>query len=143
MSAKNTANEKKGAGEILEQNIEESDFESLPLASAKSIARPKTSLPVRPSGKIGKMRVSILNDPSSVPSLDEIDRINKSAEAPARTPLMTVIMAIIAHMGGNASIEEIAGRIKKHWNRQLPSTPYTLEEFVFLVVRSSDSLRLS
>jgi hypothetical protein len=118
------------------------DIDALPAASAINISRPKTNLAVPATSKLGKHVVSLLIESSSIPSLDELDRVNR-AESGANTPLMSVILAIIAKAGGSITIEELAPQVKKAWNRQLPSSPYNLEEFIYLIVRNSDSLRVT
>lgn len=118
------------------------DIESLPLATARNIPRPPTSLAAPPSGKLGKLVVSLLADLSSVPSLEEVEKVNKGVGTQSRTPLMTLILAIVGKAGGSMPLDALCAQIPKFWNRPLPSTPYTLEEFVYIIVRNSDSLRV-
>jgi hypothetical protein len=119
------------------------DIESLPLASARNIPRPHTSLAVRFPGNLSKLTVSLLGEVSSVPSLAEVEKINKAAGGQTRTPLMTLILAIVAQAGGSTTLADVCEQFPKLWNRPLPATPYTLEEFVYIIVRSSDALRVS
>jgi hypothetical protein len=119
------------------------DIESMPLASARNIPRPHTSLAVRFPGNLGKLTVSLLGAVSSVPSLAEVEKINKAAGGQTRTPLMTLILALVAQAGGSTTVEDLCAQFPNYWNRPLPSTPYTLEEFVYIIVRSSDGLRVS
>ncbi|HMK37649.1 MAG TPA: hypothetical protein VK463_21430 [Desulfomonilaceae bacterium] len=119
------------------------DIESLPLATARAIPRPRTSLAVPPTGKMGKLTVSLLGTISSVPTLEDVEKVNKAPGSQARTPLMTVIAAIVAKSGGSMPLEDLCAQIPKYWNRPLPATPYTLEEFVYVIVRNSDGLRIS
>jgi hypothetical protein len=127
---------------ILEGVEEGMDIESMPLASARNIPRPLTSLAVRFPGNLGKVTVSLLREVSSVPSLAEVEKINKAAGGQTRTPLMTMILALVAQAGGSTTLEDLCTQFPKHWNRPLPSTPYTFEEFMYIIVRSSDGLRV-
>jgi len=66
------------------------------VASAKSIPRPGTSLASPPKGSIGNAKVSLLAELEDVPVLEEVQKINKESTGDARTPLMTVVHAILA-----------------------------------------------
>jgi hypothetical protein len=109
---------------------------------APAIPRPATVLERQPHGKMGKFTVSLLYDSVSIPSLEDIERINQKAGGDARTPLMTVIQAILAKHGGSMLLEDLATEIGKYWNRPLPTTPYSLIELVYVLVRGADSLRV-
>jgi hypothetical protein len=76
------------------------------------------------------------------PSLDDVARMNEQVGEP-RTPLMAVIQAVIAGEGGTMSIRDLAAQVRKHWNRPFPTSPYTPEEFIYVVVRNSDDLRVN
>jgi hypothetical protein len=119
------------------------DIESAPLASARNMPRPHTSLAIPFPGNLGKVTVTLLSEASSVPSVEEVEKINKAAPGQARTPLTTMVLAIVARAGGTIALEELCEEFTKHWNRPLPSTPYTFEEFMYIIVRSSDALRVS
>jgi hypothetical protein len=124
---------------VMRETVSEVDDSSV-LTTA--IARPGTVLETLPKGKMSKFTVSLLPDTAAVPSLDEIERINQSGRGDARTPVMTVIQAIVAKHGGSMLLEDLAAEIGKHWNRPLPTTPYSLLEFVYVIVRGSDNLRV-
>ncbi len=121
----------------------ESDETQYVVASAKSIPRPGTSMASPPKGSIGNVRVSLLGDLQEVPTLEEVQRINKESTGEARTPLMTVVHAILAKHGGTMTMEELAGQVVKCWNRTFPSSPYNTEEFIYIMVRNSPSVRVS
>ena len=107
-----------------------------------TIPRPATSLDSPPHGEIGKFTVMFLGDLSSAPVLEEVEQINKEATSDARTPLMTVILAIIAKNGGTMVIEDLASQVGQYWNREFPTSPFDLEEFIYVLVRGSDSIRV-
>ncbi len=125
-----------------EQSVDEEQETGI-VASARNIPQPTTTLPLFPSKKVGKMLISYLGDLSSAPSLAEVEKLNKSADGKPRTPFTTVLLAIVASAGGEMSLEDLAAQVGKYWNRQLPGSPYTLEEFVYMVARNSDNLRVS
>ncbi len=105
--------------------------------------RPATSLDSPPKGEIGKFTVMFLGDLSSAPVLEEIEQINTQATSDARTPLMTVILAVIAKNGGTMLLEDLATQVGQYWNREFPTSPFDLEEFIYVLVRSSDSIRVN
>ena len=113
------------------------------VASAKSIPRPGTSLASPPKGSIGNAKVSLLAELEDVPVLEEVQKINKESTGDARTPLMTVVHAILAKHGGTMTLAELAGQVGKYWNRQFPSSPYNTEEFIYIILRNSHSVRVS
>jgi hypothetical protein len=121
----------------------ESDESQYVVASAKSIPRPGTSMASPPKGSIGNVKVSLLAELEDVPALEEIQKINKEGSGEARTPLMTVVNAILAKHGGTMTLGELAGQVGKYWNRQFPSSPYNIEEFIYIIVRNSHSVRVS
>jgi hypothetical protein len=126
---------------VNEEAVAPADDEQTP-ASARNIARPATSLPTHVQKKLSKMTVTLLADITSVSNLDQIDKINK-LDSQTRTPILSVILAIVAKSGGQIQLDELAALVPKHWNRPLPASPYTLEEFIYMIVRNSDSLRVS
>ncbi len=148
------AREKKTSGNDVDFAAEESE-ERLPtpaeseesrqyeVASAKSIPRPGTAMASPPKGLIGKVKVSLLGDMELAPTLEEIQKINKETPGDARTPLMAVIHGILAKHGGTMALEELAGQVGKYWNRPFPSSPYNTQEFIYILVRNSDSVRVS
>ncbi|MCA1960002.1 MAG: hypothetical protein LDL33_04320 [Desulfomonile sp.] len=121
----------------------ESEVLALPLASAKSVPKPTTALAAPPKGNIGQIKVSIVGDSSHVPDLSEVDNINSIAGARSRTPLMTVIEAVLASHGGSLTLAELTERVGKHWNRPFPASPYSKEEFIYVVASNSDRVRLN
>jgi hypothetical protein len=125
------------------ESIVEEDQESSVVASARDIPQPATTLPIFTSKSVGEMLVSYLGELSSAPNLDQVERLNKSGDGKPRTPLTTVILAIVAAAGGEISVQDLAAQVGRYWNRLLPGSPYTLEEFVFMVARNSDNLRVS
>jgi len=106
------------------------------------IPRPATSLDSPPKGDVGKFTVMLLSDISSAPVLEDVEQINKQASSQARTPLMTVILAIIAKNGGTMVLEDLASQVAEYWNRSFPTSPFTREEFIYVLVRSADNLRV-
>jgi hypothetical protein len=108
----------------------------------RSIPRPATSLDSPPRGEIGKFTVLLLDDISSAPVLEDVELINKEATTEARTPLMTVILAIIARNGGSMVLEDLASQVGQSWNRQFPASPFDLEQFIYVLVRSADNIRV-
>jgi len=96
-----------------------------------------------PKGEIGKVRVSLVGDPEFAPDLEEVQKINQRKDSPARTPLMTVIEAILAKEGGSMTLQQISSLVPRYWNRPVPTSPYSLEEFIYIMVTQSDSLRVN
>jgi len=109
------------------------------IASARNMPRPTTNLSSPPKGKLGKCVISLLADAAAVPSLEEVDRINKAGQA--KTPVGTVIQAILAKAGGSMPLEDLAPEVRKYWNRTFPTSPYSAEEFVYVIVKNSDNIR--
>jgi len=120
----------------------ESEVLALPLASAKTLSRPSTALPSPPTGEVGELTVSVIGDISRSPELDEVEKINRAGGAHGRTPLMTVVEAILASRGGSLKITELTDLVDQHWNRPFPASPYSKEEFVYVVVSNSDRVRV-
>ena len=110
-------------------------------ASAMHIPPPATSLASRPKGKMDHVKVTLLTDPESVLPLHDVTRINETDVGGARTPLMTVIHAVLAENGGTMKLTELTSEVQRYWNRPFPSSPYSSEEFVYVVVTNSDDLR--
>ncbi|AFM23997.1 hypothetical protein [Desulfomonile tiedjei] len=145
MAAKNKGGQdlpEEMAGHIEDTDTFETEEGPVVIASAKDIPRPTTTLTTHVKGKVGKMTVSLLADASSVLSLEEVDRINQSP-GEARTPVLSVIQALLAKSGGTMQIESLVPEVKKHWNRLFPTSPYSPEEFIYIIVRNSDNLRVS
>jgi hypothetical protein len=123
----------------------DADQEEAPVvvASARSIPRPATSLTSRIKGDVGKLTVCLLGDPASVLSLEDVRKINTRPDTAARTPMMTVIQAVLAHGGGTMKLAELTEKVRDLWNRPFPCSPYTTEEFVYIMVQNSDDISVS
>ncbi len=119
-----------------------SQLEAEPLATAKDIKRPTTSLPTSPKRDVAGLSVSLLSNISLGPSLDEIDKVNLRGDKETRTPIATVIEAVLGAHGGTMRLGELAREVAKHWNRPLPGGPYSADEFIYLVVKDSDRVRI-
>ncbi len=122
---------------------EGSDVEAYEAASAKDLPRPRTSLGVSVKKDISKLTVSLLGDVGSAPALGDVEKVNKKGEGEGRTPLMTVIQAVLAKGHGSMPLGELTAQTRKYWHRPFPTSPYTDEELVYLLVRNSDSVRVS
>ncbi|MEW6352365.1 MAG: hypothetical protein AB1646_25210 [Thermodesulfobacteriota bacterium] len=118
------------------------EIDSAPIASARNIPRPTTSLMAPPTGKIGSIWVSLVQDAYVPMDVAEIEKANASTESEARLPVMTVIEAILSQRGGRMSLEELTEQTSKHWNRPFPGSPYTKEEFIYTLVSNSDLMRV-
>ncbi len=79
----------------------------------------------------------------SLPSVEDVEKINKGARGDARTPITTAILAVLARAGGKMLLEELAPEVMKYWNRPFPTSPYSPEEFVYVIVKNSDNIRVS
>ncbi|MGO9572255.1 MAG: hypothetical protein ACLP5H_32460 [Desulfomonilaceae bacterium] len=119
------------------------DLEAYEPASARSMPRPHTSLAAGVKKDIGNLTVSLLGDVGSAPSLAAVEKFNKRGEGESRTPLMTVVQAVLAKAGGSMKLGELAAQTRKCWERPFPAGPYSDEEIVYLLVRNSDSVRVS
>lgn len=130
--------------EDIQENADFSEQEMLSVkpASARSMPRPSTDLAAPPQGNIEKLTLKLLVDLSLVPSLEELQKIHKN-QTSARVPLLTVIQSVIARAGGETTIENVCAEIPRIWDRPFPTSPYSIEEFVYLLVRNSDSIRVS
>ncbi len=108
--------------------MEDREKEAMPgIVSAKNIPRPSTALPVRGKNGIDQLRVNFLGDPANIPTLSDVAKINSDTRTGARTPFVTVAYAILATHGGTLSIGELVREIRKYWNRNFPTSPYTEE----------------
>jgi hypothetical protein len=116
--------------------------ESPPEVSAKSIPKPSTLLSVVPARDVGHHRVTLVDELEAAPLLEEVRRINEDEASESRTPLMTVIEAVLADGGGTMSVNQLASQVKELWNRPFPTSPYSEEEFLFVLASNSDKLRV-
>ena len=119
------------------------DLEDDEPASAKSMPKPGTSLAAAVKSDVGKLTVSLLGEAGSAPVLADVEKFNKKGEGDSRTPLMTVVQAVLAKAGGSMQIGDLAAKLASTWNRPFPASPYTDEEIIYLLVRNSDSVRVS
>jgi len=123
--------------------MEDQEREPLPgIVSAKNIPRPSTALPIRGKSGLSQFRVSYLGDAENIPTLSEVAKINSDNRSDARTPLVTVTHAILVTHGGTLSIAELVREVRKYWNRNFPTSPYTEEEFLYLVLRGCPDVRI-
>lgn len=106
------------------------------------IARPETHLAAPPRGEFSRMTVSLLGDISQVLPLETVERINLEGQRESRTPLMTVIHALLARHGGSMGLENLAGQVRRYWNRDFPGSPYSPLEFIYIIVSNADSLSI-
>jgi len=143
-----TESRKKKAAAVVETakqspEPEKEDLEGYEPASARNIQRPATTLANPPKAKIGKLRISLLGDLASAPSLEEIEKINREPLSQGRTPLITVIQAALAKAGGTMNLEDLAAQALKCWNRPLPASPYSSEQFVYVMARNTDNIKIN
>ena len=122
---------------------EGTDLEAYEPASARNMPRSESSLGARVKKDIGKLTVSLLGDVGTAPTLADVEKFNKRGEGESRTPLMTVVQAVLAKAGGSMQLGELATQTRKYWHRPFPTSPYTEEELIYLLLRSSDSVRVS
>ncbi len=119
------------------------DIDTLPPASALNISRAKTFLAFRPVGDITNFVVSLIGDIDSVVPLSEVEKINFAPHSAARTPILTVIHSVLANAGGFLRLDELTAQTFRYLNRKIDPSPYTGSEFVYLVIRNSDHIRVS
>jgi hypothetical protein len=123
--------------------VEGTDVEAYEPASARNMPRSQSSLGARVKKDIGKLTVSLLGDVGTAPTLGDVEKFNKRGEGESRTPLMTVVQAVLAKAGGSMQLGDLATQTRKYWHRPFPTSPYTEEELIYLMLRSSDSVRVS
>ena len=122
--------------------VEGTDVEAYEPASARNMPRSQSSLGARVKKDIGKLTVSLLGDVGTAPTLGDVEKFNKRGEGESRTPLMTVVQAVLAKAGGSMQLGDLATQTRKYWHRPFPTSPYTEEELIYLLLRSSDSVRV-
>jgi hypothetical protein len=150
MSAKEKAREKTAKAESgapvpapqEPEMVEVADQETPEAASAKNIPRPSTSLGIHLKKDVAKLTVSLLGDVGSAPALGDVEKFNKG-EGESRTPLMTVVQALLAKANGSMQLGELTAQTRKYWHRPFPTSPYTDEELIYLLVKNTDSVRVS
>lgn len=151
MSAKEKAKEKAAKVQSAATTVadkepemnEGTDIEAYEPASARNMPRPQSSLGPRVKKDIGKLTVSLLGDVGTAPALADVEKFNKRGEGESRTPLMTVVQAVLAKAGGSMQLGDLTAQTRKYWHRPFPTSPYTEEELIYLLLRSSDSVRVS
>lgn len=111
-------------------------------ASAMNIPRPRTALSSPPDGEVGGLEVSLLHETITGPALREVERMNQGDVDGPRTPLMTVIEAVLMEKGATMTVKELTEEVVRYWNRPFPTSPYTPEEFVYVVIRDSDHVKV-
>ena len=121
---------------------EGTDLEAYEPASARNMPRSQSSLGARVKKDIRKLTVSLLGDVGTAPTLGDVEKFNKRGEGESRTPLMTVVQAVLAKAGGSMQLGELATQTRKYWHRPFPTSPYTEEELIYLLLRNSDSVRV-
>jgi hypothetical protein len=119
------------------------DIDTVALASALNISRPKTFLAFRPRGDISNFIIFLIGDLDSVLPLSDVEKINFAPHSASRTPILTVIHSVLADAGGSLRLDELTEQVFKYLNRTIDPSPYTKSEFVYLVVRNSDHIRVS
>lgn len=112
------------------------------VVTAKNMPRPATALPIRGKSGLSQFRVTFLGDPENIPTLTEIAKINSDTRSEVRTPLMTVIHAILATQGGTLSVGELVKEVRRYWNRSFPTSPYSEEEFLYLVLKNAPNMKI-
>jgi hypothetical protein len=121
------------------------DYERQPgpgTVSAKNIPRPSTTLSLVGKTGLGKFKVSYLGDKESTPSITEVSKINLDPRVLCRTPLMTVVQSVLSARNGTLELDELLREVRKYWNRPLPASPYTDEEFLYVVLKESPDIRV-
>jgi hypothetical protein len=121
-----------------EQQPDSTDNQDAPIVTAKDLKAPATVLASAPPGDVGNLTVSLLESLSPGLSLEEVNAINAKEGVDARTPVMAVIEAVLAANGGKMTVTSLTEEVAKYWRKPFPTTPYSTDEFVFLVVRDSD-----
>lgn len=125
-----------------EEGEDEGSAEEIKHVSAKDLPGPETLLDSRPDSQVGNLKVSLIPSEVALPTLEEVEAINQNPDVAARTPLMTVVLAVLQNAGGTMKIKELVEKVALHWNRPFPTSPYTPEEVVYMVTRNSDHVRI-
>jgi hypothetical protein len=115
-----------------------------PQALAKQLPRPTATLgSLAFSGPIEDLTVSLIGDPALAPGIENIQGINEQSETECRAPLSSALAAILRKEGGSMRLADLAAEVSELWNRPFPSSFYSKEEFVYLVVKDNDHMRVS
>ncbi len=110
--------------------------------TAKNLPAPSTRLAVPPRGELGAMTVSLGREEEAPLTLEEVQAINNDSQSISRTPLMTLIQALLADNGGPMRVDELTQKVVENWNRPFPTSPYTNEELIYVIAYTSDELRI-
>jgi hypothetical protein len=140
----------KAAERKAEEQVEDRDVAAAPVeqtskeeetvvATAKDIPPPSKRLAAPPKGPLGNLKISLLKDAPAGLSLEEIKKMSSSGET--RPPVLSIIEAVLADAGGAMELKKLCAEVEKYWNRPFPSTPYTKEEFLYVLVSKSDNVR--
>jgi hypothetical protein len=136
------AEENSETSEPLEGESGETSEEGRRPASARFLSRPATALPIAGVGDITGLKASLVGETPG-PTLEEIRRVNQEQGGDSRTPLMTVIQAIIRDRGGSMPLADLCSAVTEHWNRPFPASPYSPEEFIYVMARNSDHILIT
>ncbi|MBM4326738.1 MAG: hypothetical protein FJ118_06200 [Deltaproteobacteria bacterium] len=105
------------------------------IATAKDIPPPSSRLGAPPKGPLGSLKIALLKDAPAGLSLEEIKKM--TGPGATRPPVMSIIEAVLADAGGAMELKKLCVEVEKYWNRPFPSTPYTKEEFLYILVSKS------
>ena len=117
-TAEAQAEETPEASENMEGEPEEAAGEVKVIASARHLPRPATILATPGVGDITGFKASLVADMSG-PTVEEIREVNMEHGGDTRTPLMTVIQAVIRDRGGSVPLLDLCTAAKELWNRPL------------------------
>jgi hypothetical protein len=132
------ARQKAGVSESEPQAGKTEDMAEKQIVTAKDLPQPSTALDSPRKRALDKIRVSLAAELPPISSMSEIEEINGRNDYDSRTPLTTVLLSALEDAGGTMKLTELAEKAARLWNRPFPSSPYTREEFIYLVIRSSD-----
>jgi hypothetical protein len=131
-------------GEAVDDARDEGDEDDVPMAAESSLGvdPPATVLPVILGEDVGGLVVALIGSAPDTPDLEEVIKMNSQESSKTKTPLMTVIKAVLRGNGGRMAIKDLAEAAQRSWMRPFPTSPYTREEFIFMMTRNSDSLKI-
>jgi N-acetyl-beta-hexosaminidase len=127
-----------------DEEAEATDQDASPRLGAVSLGvkPPDTVLPMALKKDVGDLTVALIGLAVDAPDLEEVVKINSREDGGAKTPLMTVIKAMLKRNGNRMKIKELARGAEENWRRPFPTSPYGREEFIFMMTRNSDSLKI-
>lgn len=114
------------------------DLSGEKLVTAKDLPQPSTALDTPRRSSLENVKVSLAAELPPISPLAEVEEINARQDYDSRTPLTTVILCVLEEAGGSMSLSDLAQKAARLWNRPFPASPYSKEEFIYLVVRNSD-----